>query len=56
MMRSAHKHRSRFYHLITNLHVADESKLARMDCWGIVLAGLLAVLVTETVRLLLAVN
>ena len=55
-MRSAHKHRSRFCHLITNLHVADENKLALTDCWGVVLAGLLAALVAETVRLLLAVN
>jgi len=54
MMRYAQKHRSRLYHLITNLHVADENKLARRDCCGVAFSGVLLALLAEFARLLLA--
>lgn len=55
-MHSVQKKRSRFYHLITNLHVADENKLARLDCCGVAVSGLLVVLLAEIARLILAAH
>jgi hypothetical protein len=54
MLNHVQKHRSRFCRLITNLHEADENKLARRDCWGIAISGVLVALLVEFARLLLA--
>ncbi len=52
----AQKNRSRLFYLITNLHVTNEVKLARWDCCGVVVSGVLVGLLAETARLLLAVR
>jgi len=51
-MNYSQHHRSRIYHLITNLHVPDEIRLARLDCWGVFFSGLLVALLAEFARLL----
>jgi hypothetical protein len=53
MIHYASKNRSRLYHLITNLHVPDENKLARLDCCGVAISGLLVVTLFGFARLLL---
>jgi hypothetical protein len=53
MIHYAQKNRSRLYHLITNLHVPDENKLARLDCCGVALSGLLVMALFEFARVLL---
>jgi hypothetical protein len=40
--------------MITNLHVPDENRLARLDCWGVAFTGLLMAVLAEFARLLLA--
>lgn len=55
-MHYAQKKRSRFHHLITDLHVANENKLARLDCYGVAVSGLLVGLLAEIARLLLAAH
>jgi hypothetical protein len=55
-MHYAQKNRSRLYYLITNLHVTNEIKLARWDCCGVVVSGVLVGLLAEIARMLLAVR
>jgi hypothetical protein len=55
-MHYAQKNRSRLYYLITNLHVTNEIKLARWDCCGVAVSGVLVGLLAEIARLLLAVR
>jgi hypothetical protein len=55
-MNYAPEKRSRFCHLITNLHVASEKELARRDCCGVAACGVFVVLLAEIARLLLAAH
>jgi len=55
-MHYAQKNRSRLYYLITNLHMTNEIKLARWDCFGVAVSGVLVGLLAEIARLLLAVR
>jgi hypothetical protein len=52
----AQKNRSRLFYLITNLHVTNEVKLARWDCCGVAVSGVLVGLLAEISRMLLAVR
>jgi hypothetical protein len=50
------KHRSRLCRMITNLHVANESQLARRDCCGIAVSVALMALLAAGARGLLAAH
>jgi hypothetical protein len=48
------KNRSALCHLITDFNSVNQRRLARFDLWGVLVSGLLAAVLVESVRLLVS--